>query len=125
MFRLALPAAAGSPYHPLRMRPLVLVFKKSLGAVSHAWLACSLIAAAALAADPVPDFLRLAEIEIGRAADADLAEERRLYWRKCSLALKARRDSRSHALRGVGLFLATVPLEYSISRYRHIRKAEP
>jgi hypothetical protein len=84
-----------------------------------------LLAPAVLGADPPAPFLRLAELEITRQADADFAEERALYWRKCALALQSRRDSRSHALRGVGLFLATVPLEYAISRHRHTRQAEP
>jgi hypothetical protein len=92
-----------------------------------------LLSPADFAQDPPPGFprpaaanvLRLAEIDIGRRVDDGLAEERRLYWLKCSLALKARRDSRGYALRGLGLFLATVPLEYTISRHRHIRHAEP
>lgn len=89
------------------------------------WTCLFLLAPTVLAAEPSPFFLRLAELEITRQADIDFAEERALYWRKCALALQSRRESRHHALRGVALFLATVPLEYAISHHRHIRKTEP
>lgn len=89
------------------------------------WILLFLIARMAPAADRTPDFLRLAESEIVHQLDFDFAEERLLYWRKCALALKSRSDSRTHALRGVALFLATVPVEYTISRHRHMRHAEP
>lgn len=57
--------------------------------------------------------------------DSALAEERRRYWLKCTQATGSRRQSRHHALQGLALFVANVPLEYSISRYRHTRNAEP
>lgn len=59
------------------------------------------------------------------AIDSGLAEERRLYWLKCSGSRESLRLSRVHALVGVGLFLANAPLEYSISHLRHRDQAEP
>ena len=57
--------------------------------------------------------------------DSSLADDRRMYWLKCTQATAGRRRSRAQALQGLALFLANVPVEYSISRYRHARQAEP
>lgn len=63
--------------------------------------------------------------DIRPLVDSSLAQEKKLYWLKCQQALQGRRDYRRHALQGLALFLANVPLEYAASTYRHVRKAEP
>lgn len=56
--------------------------------------------------------------------DSALSQERKLYWMKCSQALASRHKSRRHALQGLVLFIANVPLEYTASRYRHVSRSE-
>lgn len=70
---------------------------------------------------PAPDPVA----EISAAIESGLAEERRLYWLKCSGARQSLRRSRVHALAGVGLFLANAPLEYAISHLRYRGQKEP
>ena len=80
------------------------------------WLLLILAPLSFPAADPVG--------EIAALVDSGLVQEKKLYWLKCSQALKSKQESRRHALEGVALFLATVPLEYSISRIHHLEKTE-